>query len=318
MNIQEELQQLEIFLKDADANASEIIRIYSIIAKENSSDASNAVRFLNKSAALLLSPELVTILKKHRTDAYSYILVANNLLDLEDVKDDLCNGNVLTDNIPPITCRKLKAELSLGAVANASPTATAPSFLNVHAHEKVGSVATQKRALATEVAKQCRDLKNLNGMLLYKLPLKPIYTFSGASSFVKRFSFGEPSLIAKASKTILLMGATGSGKTTMINAMINYVLGVEWEDPFRFLLIDEDAQGANQALSQTREVTAYDIHYRDGFRVPFSLTIVDTPGFGDTDGVERDMEITTAIKQFFEHSNGIQVRTSYYLFEGFL
>ncbi|KZR96242.1 Uncharacterized protein APZ42_009527, partial [Daphnia magna] len=86
------------------------------------------------------------------------------------------------------------------------------------------------------------------------------------------------------------------GKTTMINAMINYVLGVRWDDPFRFILVEE--KETSQAFSQTREVTAYDIHYRNGFRIPYSLTIVDTPGFGDTEGIERDQEITSAVKQF--------------------
>ncbi|KZR96286.1 Uncharacterized protein APZ42_009463, partial [Daphnia magna] len=124
-----------------------------------------------------------------------------------------------------------------------------------------------------------------NGMILYKLPLNRSSTFSGASSIVRRFSFGEPDPSgSKTCKTILLMGATGSGKTTMINAMINYVLGVRWDDPFRFILIDKDV--TSEAFSQTREVTAYDIHYRNGFRVPYSLTIVDTPGFGDTEGIE--------------------------------
>lgn len=103
------------------------------------------------------------------------------------------------------------------------------------------------------------------------------------------------------------MGATGSGKSAIINAMMNYILGVEWNDPFRFILIDEEVQGGSQAFGQTREVTAYDIHYQDGFRIPYSLTIVDTPGFGDTEGIVRDQEITSSIKKFFEHLNGIQV-----------
>jgi septin family protein len=154
----------------------------------------------------------------------------------------------------------------------------------------------------------CTDKETVDGLILHKLPLKIESTFDGTSSIIQRFSFGEPDRSAgRTSKTILLMGATGSGKTTMINAMINYILGVEWDDPFRFVLVDEDVRGGNQAHSQTHGVTAYDIHYQNGFRIPFSLTIVDTPGFGDTGGIARDKEITSAIQQLFEHQNGIQV-----------
>ncbi|XP_057368488.1 uncharacterized protein LOC130689562 [Daphnia carinata] len=159
--------------------------------------------------------------------------------------------------------------------------------------------------LALKIKKQCSDMKNVNGMTVYKLPLKTMSKFSGASPIVQRFSFGEPNRSGNMTcKTILLMGATGSGKSTMINAMINYVLGVQWKDPFRFILVDE--KETSQAFSQTREVTAYDIHYTNGFRIPHSLTIVDTPGFGDTGGIGRDQEITAAVKQFFEDKDGIQ------------
>ena len=106
------------------------------------------------------------------------------------------------------------------------------------------------------------------------------------------------------------MGANGSGKTTVINAMINYILGVEWNDTFRFLLIDEKVrEGTAQAHhSQTQQVTAYDFHYQEGFRIPFSLTIVDTPGFAGTSGIDRDQNITLAVEHFFKDENRIQVR----------
>ncbi|XP_045028195.1 uncharacterized protein LOC123466488 [Daphnia magna] len=316
MDVDKEVQRLEDFMKDSQANLSEIVRIYYRIAKDTSSDASSAISILNKLAVQLLSSEVIMILKKHRLDAFSYVLVANNLLNVDDVKDDLENGDVLVTNAPSNAIRKLKAELCVVSVLPpATPAAecappTPPgnpqgsmSSRNYLDHKTAST--TDENRLPIEIINQCSNMKKVNDMILYVLPLNRSSTFSGASSIVRRFSFGEPDPSgSKTCKTILLMGATGSGKTTMINAMINYVLGVQWDDPFRFILIDEDV--TSQAFSQTREVTAYDIHYRNGFCVPYSLTIVDTPGFGDTEGIERDQEITSAVKQFFENRNGIQ------------
>jgi septin family protein len=139
-------------------------------------------------------------------------------------------------------------------------------------------------------------------MMLFTLPLEK------SSTIVNGYSFGEPNLCEYIpSKTILVIGATGSGKTTWINAMINYVLGVEWDDPFRFKLVEEQVIGASQAHSQTQGVTVYDIYHQKEFRVPFSLTIIDTPGFGDTQGIERDKKISSDIDNLFTDKKGIKV-----------
>nr|CAH0106884.1 unnamed protein product [Daphnia galeata] len=162
--------------------------------------------------------------------------------------------------------------------------------------------------LAISIKKKCTIEQQENGMEIRKLKLKELSTYSDskASSF-KRFSLGERNPMEwNTSKTILLMGETGAGKTTMINAMINYVLGVEWGDDFRFKLVDEQVR-KNQAHSQTQVITAYEIHHQEGFRIPFSLTIVDTPGFNSTDGLESDQEIPKAIENFFRDKNGIRL-----------
>ncbi|KAJ3602036.1 hypothetical protein NHX12_029796 [Muraenolepis orangiensis] len=117
----------------------------------------------------------------------------------------------------------------------------------------------------------------------------------------KSYTFGKRSM--RQNRTIMLLGATGSGKTTLINGMINYILGIDWKDSFRFKL--DESQSKSQAQSQTSHVTAYKVNYQDGFRVPYSLTIVDTPGFGDTQGIDRDREITEQIRRLFTSANGV-------------
>ncbi|CAL8366433.1 unnamed protein product [Boreogadus saida] len=118
----------------------------------------------------------------------------------------------------------------------------------------------------------------------------------------KSYTFGEDS--ARPNRTLMFLGATGSGKSTLINGMINYVLGIDWKDSFRFKLINED-QSKSQAESQTTHVTTYKINHQDGFKVPYSLTLVDTPGFGDTRGIERDKAITEQIRSLFTSAKGV-------------
>ena len=96
---------------------------------------------------------------------------------------------------------------------------------------------------------------------------------------------------------VLLVGATGAGKSTLINGIINHIFGVQWEDDFRFKLIPEEA-GAKRTHSQTQCITAYTFHKREGSPFPYCLTIIDTPGFGDAEGIERDKNLVAEITKF--------------------
>uniref|UniRef100_A0A667ZC03 AIG1-type G domain-containing protein n=1 Tax=Myripristis murdjan TaxID=586833 RepID=A0A667ZC03_9TELE len=116
------------------------------------------------------------------------------------------------------------------------------------------------------------------------------------------YSFGKESF--SRNRTIMVLGAAGSGKSTLINGMINYIVGVEWKDSFRFKLIDEGGL-RSQAESQTSEVTVYKINHQEGFKIPYSLTIVDTPGFRNTRGIERDRVITEQIRSLFSSAEGV-------------
>ncbi|CAI5789367.1 verrucotoxin subunit beta-like [Podarcis lilfordi] len=127
---------------------------------------------------------------------------------------------------------------------------------------------------------------------VYVLPLEAT---SDRSAPIQTYQLGKENLQVP-NKVIVMMGATGSGKTTLVNAMINHILGVQWEDDFRFKLI--------QAESQSSEVTAYVVHHQKGFEVPYSLTFIDTPGFGDMEGRKKYKQITKQIREFFSTPGG--------------
>ncbi|KAM4551212.1 uncharacterized protein PAE49_015074 [Odontesthes bonariensis] len=145
---------------------------------------------------------------------------------------------------------------------------------------------------------RCEEMKSRSPSV-YKLPLtEEDMNTEGC----RRFNFGKES--SRKNRTLVLFGAAGSGKSTLINGMINYIVGVEWEHSFRFRLVDED-QSRSQAHSQTSEVTVYKINHQEGFRIDYSLIIVDTPGFGDTRGIERDREITEQLRNLFSAQLGV-------------
>uniref|UniRef100_A0A3Q2CNC7 AIG1-type G domain-containing protein n=1 Tax=Cyprinodon variegatus TaxID=28743 RepID=A0A3Q2CNC7_CYPVA len=157
--------------------------------------------------------------------------------------------------------------------------------------------------LSDAVVPTCTLLEKSTGKLnIYKIPLTEGEAKIDGCRFL---SFGEVSS-REDNQTILLLGATGAGKSSLINGMINYILGVKWEDPYRFKIVD-DGEKTSQAHSQTSLVTVYKLHYREGFNIDYTLTIVDTPGFGDTRGIDRDKETAVQLCNLFSNRDGINV-----------
>ena len=96
-------------------------------------------------------------------------------------------------------------------------------------------------------------------------------------------------------KTILLMGAPDSGKTSIIHSLFNFIVGVDLKDPFRFLL-KEDGQ------DETQSISVYEIHYADGFRIPYPLTIIDVSFCYDT----PSKEFSEILGKFFLCEDAVQ------------
>ena len=133
-------------------------------------------------------------------------------------------------------------------------------------------------------------------------------------------------------KVIVMVSQTGAGKTTLINGFANYIYGVEWSDDFRLHVIDENE---SVSQSQTKNITAYTFPHVPGMKIDYTLTIVDTPGFGGTgtgyESLLQDRKITADIKEFFSEchqihgvlfvtqaSNVVLTQTLLYVFEAML
>lgn len=101
-------------------------------------------------------------------------------------------------------------------------------------------------------------------------------------------------------KTILLVGETGAGKSSLVNVIFNHVMGVQFEDGVWFQIVDEKE-------GQTPDVIIYEIFGFEGKVMPFSLTIIDTPGYGSIRGIKHDDIVIDRMRKLFESENGVHI-----------
>ncbi|CAD8207541.1 unnamed protein product [Paramecium pentaurelia] len=82
-------------------------------------------------------------------------------------------------------------------------------------------------------------------------------------------------------KKIMIFGETGADKSTLINFFCNFYIGVQFEFPYRFCLVDETDEfdfSYTSAFSKFQGVLSYDIIGSD---LKPNLRIIDTPEFSD-------------------------------------
>ncbi|XP_022624061.1 uncharacterized protein LOC111238703 [Seriola dumerili] len=117
-----------------------------------------------------------------------------------------------------------------------------------------------------------------------------------------RKTVGEQNL-NKINKTILLVGERGTGKSALINTLVNYAMGVEFDDDIWSEIVEEEKR--SQCDSQTSDVIVYEIFDFKENTLPYSLTIIDTPGYGDTRGIEHDDIVSHRLLDLFRSEEGV-------------
>ncbi|XP_076118493.1 uncharacterized protein LOC143099282 [Alosa pseudoharengus] len=150
--------------------------------------------------------------------------------------------------------------------------------------------------LIRQLIAKCKKIKTGN-TAYHLLPTK---SNSNKHSSVRRCTFGQRDK-GKPSKTILIVGETGTGKTTLINTMVNYMLGVKWEDRVWFQIMEEDKK-KSQTKSQTSVITVYELFLETS---SLCLRIIDTPGYGATEGIQFDQQIAESLHMLFKSEDGI-------------
>lgn len=85
-------------------------------------------------------------------------------------------------------------------------------------------------------------------------------------------------------------------KNYFLNSFINFLLNIKYSDNIRYLLVNEEKSSENY-LSQTKEVNIYHIKSHNSYP---PIKIIDTPGFGDTSGIEFDKKIAKMIYEKFK------------------
>ena len=89
-----------------------------------------------------------------------------------------------------------------------------------------------------------------------------------------------------------------TGKSTLVEVLGNYALGVEFSDPHRFQVKEEEGP--------TEKITSYTLFTRDKQRLLHPVTLIDTPGF-QKGTLEEDKMLMQNIRDFIyrHHKHGV-------------
>jgi len=114
--IADKLTHLTEVMNNSNGNEGNVLRIFHelyLLTREGRDLSPETVDWLNETAITFLSPKLQKVLFDLRLEVYGFKFAALHLIDIDDVIDDLSNGEILKSihSFPPGAFNKLKREL---------------------------------------------------------------------------------------------------------------------------------------------------------------------------------------------------------------
>ena len=90
---------------------------------------------------------------------------------------------------------------------------------------------------------------NANGLKIYRPNFRQIV--EDKQDKIRSYTLGDKNPM-KAMKYIMMVGMTGAGKSLQINNLINYILGVNYDDDFRFKAIFDEEELKDRRPDQSQ------------------------------------------------------------------
>ncbi|XP_061169377.1 uncharacterized protein LOC133178672 [Saccostrea echinata] len=167
---------------------------------------------------------------------------------------------ITLDNLSPNTKYKVK-------VSACSGTEVGPPG------EESDEIITKSLAFKIKLESTLVNGSSTNSISKYAVPRK----FENYEEMkIQSIKIGKEDVSARNAdrKCILLMSTPHSGKTTLVEGFMNYIFGVNFDDPFRLCLAKDDPDEANHDW-----IKIYQFDEFEGGRITFPITIIDIPRF---------------------------------------
>ncbi|CAG2248863.1 unnamed protein product [Mytilus edulis] len=153
----------------------------------------------------------------------------------------------------------------------------------------IESLANKVRMRATLHSDGCPSV--------YLLPMKHEKMFDNKTAKARKFVLGKTNVSCVPEKTVLIIGASKSGKSLTIDGMVNYILGVSWNEDYRFSLAQElSGENITDTDDKTEWITCIRVNHSLGSKIDYNINIIEIPGFGN---LEKDKQIVNRIQDYF-------------------